>query len=158
MGYTHYWTFTKGKRGTSAETEAAYQKAMLECARVVRYWYLQNGGISGYTAHTKPGAYGGLTFNGKGAEGCETFIMREHYSENDRVGFCKTGRQPYDVLVVACLAILKYRLKDAFDLGSDGTRHDWIEGVQLAQTVLKRKIQIPSSIRPGTLTLVLNLA
>lgn len=158
MGYTHYWSFLKGKRNTAAETEASYQKAMLECAKVVKYWYDRNGGISGYTAHTKPGTYGGLGFNGKGEEGCEAFMMREHYSQNDRAGFCKTGRCPYDVLVVACLAILKYRLGDAFDVGSDGTRLDWAEGVQLAQTVLKRKIQIPDSIRPGTLKLAISIA
>jgi hypothetical protein len=153
VGYTHYWSFTKGKQ-TAAATEKAYQKAMLECANVVRYWYLQNGGISGYTAHTKPGSYGGLTFNGKGDEGCETFVMREHYSQNEKGNFCKTNNKEYDILVVACLAILKYRLKDAIEVSSDGTTYDWNRGVNLAQTILKRKVQIPSNIRQGALKAV----
>lgn len=153
MGYTHYWSFTKGKQ-TAAATEKAYQKAMIECAKVVRWWYEREGGISGYTAHTKPGSYGGLNFNGKGDEGCETFVMREHYSQNDRSGFCKTNREQYDILVVACLAILKYRLKDAIEVSSDGTTYDWNQGVNLAQTVLKRKVQIPDGICRGALKAV----
>ena len=146
MGYTHYWTFNKGKRGTAAETEAAYQQAMLDCAKVVNKYYQEHGGISGYTAHTKPGTYGGLTFNGKGEAGHETFIMREHYSQNDRTGFCKTAREPYDILVVACLSILAYRLGDAVSVYSDGTTADWKAGVSLAQYILKRKVTTPSTI------------
>lgn len=146
MGYTHYWTFNKGKRGTATETETAYQKAMLDCAKVVRYWYEREGGISGYTAHTKPGTYGGLTFNGKGDDGCEPFIMREHYNQNGRTDFCKTARRPYDILVVACLSILAYRLGDAISVYSDGDASDWHAGVNLAQTVLRRKVTVPTTI------------
>ena len=146
MGYTHYWTFNKGKRGTAAETEAAYQQAMLECAKVVRYYYEREGGISGYTAHTKPGTYGGLNFNGKGDSGHETFTMREHYTQNDRAGFCKTAQKPYDILVVACLAILAYRLEEAVSVYSDGDVSDWHDGINLAQTVLRRKVSVPETI------------
>ena len=147
MGYTHYWTFNKGKRGTAAEIEAAYQQAMLDCAKVVKYYYEKEGGISGYTAHTKPGTYGGLNFNGKGEDGCEPFTMREHYNQNTRSDFCKTGKQPYDILVTACLAILAYRLGDAFSAYSDGDSNDWYDGVNLAQTVLRRQIKIPLTVR-----------
>ena len=142
MGYTHYWTFNKGKRGTTAEIEAAYQQAMLDCAKVVKYYYEKEGGISGYTAHTKPGTYGGLNFNGKGEAGCEPFTMREHYNQNDRAGFCKTARKPYDILVTACLTVLAYRLGDAISVYSDGDSSDWYDGVNLAQTVLRRQIKV----------------
>lgn len=147
MGYTHYWTFNKGKRGTTAETEAAYQQAMLDCAKVVRYYYEREGGISGYTAHTKPGTYGGLNFNGKGEDGHEPFIMREHYNQNDRSSFCKTARKPYDILVTACLAVLAYRLGDAVSIYSDGDVDDWQDGVNLAQTILRRKVTVPTTIK-----------
>jgi hypothetical protein len=147
MGYTHYWTFNKGKRGTAAETEAAYQQAMLDCAKIVRHYYEREGGISGYTAHTKPGTYGGLNFNGKSEDGHETFIMREHYNQNDRSSFCKTARKPYDILVTACLAVLAYRLGDAISVYSDGDDSDWHDGVNLAQTVLRRKVTVPATIK-----------
>ena len=145
MGYTHYWTFNKGKRGTAAEIEAAYQQAMLDCAKVVKYYYEREGGISGYTAHTKPGIYGGLNFNGKGEAGHETFIMREHYNQNDRSSFCKTARKPYDILVTACLAVLAYRLGDAVSVYSDGDARDWEAGVSLAQIILRRKVTAPAT-------------
>lgn len=148
MGYTHYWTFNRGQKNTAAETEAAYQKAILECAKVVRHFYQKEGGIMGYTAHTKPGTYGGLNFNGKGLSGCEPFTMREHYNQNDRTGFCKTNGQPYDVLVTACLAILAYRLGDTISVYSDGTLEDWQAGIDLARAVIRRQVKAPSTIQP----------
>ena len=148
MGYTHYWSFVS-TRGKSRKIESLYQKAVLECAQVVRYWYTRQGGISGYTAHTKPGDYGGILFNGKGDNACEDFVLREHFTQNDNFNFCKTNRYEYDILVVACLAILTYRLGDAIQVSSDGDTSDWAAGVNLAQTVLRRRVKIPPGIRPG---------
>lgn len=148
MGYTHYWNLVSTK-GKSREIETQYQKAVLECARVVRYWYERQGGISGYTAHTKPGTYGGVCFNGKGDDGGEDFVLREHFNQNDNFNFCKTNRQEYDILVVACLAILAYRLGDNIIVSSDGYADDWEAGVNLAQTVIRRKVKVPPGVRIG---------
>lgn len=148
MGYTHYWTMTKAKRGQSAQLEKDYQLALLDCAKIVKAYYKENGGLSGYTAHTALGAYGGIELNGKGDDAHEPFILREHYVENFR-GFscCKTARKPYDIVVTACLIALKYHLGDNIDVSSDGNCCDWVEGLELAKRVLKRKtLEIPSTI------------
>jgi hypothetical protein len=143
MGYTHYWNFAKAPKGKASETEAAYQAALIECQRIVKAYYRENGGLSGYTAHAKTGQYGGLNVNGKGDDAHETFAMREHFSENDGFGFCKTARKPYDVVVTACLAVLAYRLPGLVTVSSDGRPKDWTEGVALARKVLRRKVPNP---------------
>ncbi len=101
--------------------------------------------LSGYSAHTN-GRYGGIEVNGKQDLAHESFILREHVNQNES-GFCKTARKPSDVVVAACLLILKYHLKDGFVLGSDGTQSDFADAVELASRVTRRKIKIPVSIR-----------
>jgi len=152
MGYTHYWTFKPAPKGLAKQAETKYQKAVEECTKVIQTYYKEYGGLSGYTAHTKD--YGGLNVNGKGDQAHETFAMREHYSQNiDKEGynsgfnFCKTARKPYDLVVVACLSIMKYQLGDLIDVQSDGDSIDWYDGVEYANKVLKRKVLIPASIR-----------
>lgn len=146
MGYTHYWS-TKVKRGNAAEIEAKYLKAVSECQKVVKAFYKEYGGLSGYSAHTKLGQYGGLMFNGKGDEGHEDFALREHFSQNEGFNFCKTAQKPYDLVVVACLAILKHRLGDSIEVSSDGDASDWLDGIEYARKVTKLKIKNPIADR-----------
>src|ERR1700687_2433976 len=135
MGYTHYWEF-KLIHGKANETEALYQRAIKDCARIIRSYSATKGGLWGYTAHTKVGKYGGIEVNGKGADGHETFRLREHFTQNlgsiCGYGFCRTAAKPYDVVVTACLVVLKHRLKGAFAVSSDGRREDWAHGTLLA--------------------------
>lgn len=151
MGYTHYWSFTAPKRGETAKIEKAYQKAIKECAKIARTYYLANGGLSGFSAHTEPGQYGGLKINGKGDEMHEDFTMREYFKQNlepDNWHFCKTARKPYDIVVVACLIVLEHRLPNNFRVDSDGYTQEWQDGLELAQRILKnKKLTIPKNIR-----------
>jgi hypothetical protein len=132
-----------------AELEFRYQKAIADIGKVARKWQraLPEGSydrLSGYTAHTKPGQYGGVLINGRGDRGHEDFALREHFSQNiDQFNFCKTARKPYDCVVVAALAILKHRLDDAIDVGSDGGAEDWDSGVALARSVTRLAIKNP---------------
>lgn len=149
MGYTHYFTFNKPKGVKAATLEQTYQSALKECAKLARAYNaactkagLTDNRLSGYTAHSKLGQYGGLQINGKADLAHESFELREHFSENG-AGFCKTAMKPYDVVVVACLAILKYRLGDAISVGSDGSGEDWDRGVALARRVIRRKVPNP---------------
>lgn len=146
MGYTHYVGFGQIPRGQAALNEAAYKQAVLECQRLVRAWSKKHGGISGYAAHCEPGTYGGLAFNGSRDSGAETFVMREHLNQNEDTWFCKTNRQPYDVLVTACLCILAYRLP-GLTVWSDGDSSDWADGLALAQASLRRKVKLPKGVR-----------
>lgn len=147
MGYTHYWTFRKPLKGKTQIVEKLYQRALRDCQRTIKAYYSINGGLSGYSAHTVVGLYGGLYVNGKGDNMHEPFILREHYTENINFNFCKTAQKPYDTVVVACLAILKHHLKDLIVVSSDGDSDDWKKGVNLGRLVLKKKLTTPLQIR-----------
>lgn len=151
MGYTHYWNVKKAPRGQTTQYEKAYQKAIIECAKVIRYYSETFGGLSGFSAHCEPKLYGGLKVNGSERVGaCEDFVMREHLSQNDDFNFCKTNSNPYDTVVTACLIILAHRLGPAIEVSSDGKADDWNDGLILARKVTGLKsIQIPDSIRPN---------
>ena len=151
MGYTHYWSVKKAPKGKATQTEKAYQKAILECAKVIRYYSETFGGLAGYSAHCEPRLYGGLKVNGSNRVGsCEDFVMREHFSENADFEFCKTRQYPYDTVVTACLIILKHRLGPFIDVSSDGRRDDWNDGLILARKVLGlKRIDIPETIQPN---------
>jgi hypothetical protein len=152
MGYTHYFAFKAPARGDAAAVEELYQSTLKEAQRIVSFYQKHATGLdrlSGYSAHTN--RYGGLNFNGKQENAHESFVLREHYKQNlDGTWggrFCKTAQKPYDVVVVAVLCLLKYRLGDLIDIGSDGRALDWAAGAALARAALKRKIQIPTTIK-----------
>lgn len=160
MGYTHYFSFKAPKRakGEAERVEKSYKTAIKHCQKIIQTYSKVNGGIAGYTAHSKLMQYGGVVCNGKTGEDCEDFVLREHYMQNleDRFGeFCKTGQNPYDVLVVACLIVLKHYLCDNIAIDSDGTKTDWSEGLLLARKITGLKsLKIPANIRPGSLRIV----
>lgn len=148
MGFTHYYGFNV-RKGNAEKNEKLYQQAIKDCHKVILAWQREHKGtecsLSGYSAHTKLGLYGGIRVNGKGKYSCEDFTLREHLKQNDSE-FCKTARRPYDTVVVACLAIMKFHLKDMFDVGSDGDYHDFVAGVNYANKVLRRtknKVNVP---------------
>ena len=152
MGYTHYWTFRSPAKGQAKSVEKAYQQAIKECSKIAKAYQKDALGyerLSGYTAHAPSWSYGGLHINGKSELAHENFTMREHFKQNLgwRNNFCKTAQKPYDVVVVACLIVLKHRLGKYFEVESDGLQHDWQTGLELAKQVLKlKKLSIPASI------------
>lgn len=152
MGYTHYWTFNKPKKGKARLTEKKYQSAVKDCAKLIRAHYIANGGLSGYSAHTEAGKYDGILFNGEGSDAHEDFSLRATYKENldsfgDGFNFCKTAQKPYDVVVVACLLILEHHLGDLIEVSSDGYLDDWYEGRNMVRRYLKNPdFQVPASI------------
>lgn len=150
MGYTHYWAFKtpERKKGEAERIDKLYKKALLECQRICKAYNKTATGLdrlSGFSAHTKLGQYGGLEVNGKRENRHESFSMREHYRQvlEEPFAFCKTARKPYDVAVTACLSVLKYRLGELISVSSDGNAEDWHAGVQLARSVLKRNVANP---------------
>lgn len=152
MGYTHCWTFKAPKRGETAKVNKAYKTAIHACQKMLIYWneihaHEPDQRLSGYSAHVKPGTYGGLKFNGARENAHEDFVLREHYKQNlepSAFNFCKTARKPYDVPVTACLAILKHYLGDYIELSTDGKTADWSQGVGLAKAALNNlKIKNP---------------
>lgn len=146
MGYTHYFGPKAGTKQAAAVLERKYKLAIKRCQQIAVAYKAQHGGLAGYTAHTKPGMYGGLNINGSGDAGHETFLMREHFSENAN-DFCKTARKPYDTVVTACLIVLAHYLGDAFEVSSDGDSRYWQDGLMLARQVTKLKgLSVPDGI------------
>jgi len=145
MGYTHYLTIPKTKpvKGTAERNEKRYQLAIKDCQRIIRRFSKLNGGLSGFTAHTKVGKYGGIEVNGSRENGHETFILREHFRDNEDFSFCKTAQKPYDVVVVACLTVLQHRLKGAVKVASDGDTKEWEQGVAMAKRVTGLQLSNP---------------
>ena len=132
MGLTHYWAIETTKKGM----ERKYQRALFKCAQLVRAYSEKYGGISGFTAHTEPGLYKGLHINGSKNSGMgEDFVLTEKFKENEPQSFCKTNGHEYDILVVACLHILKHELGESFNWSSDHRPEHLLPGKQLAQKV-----------------------
>lgn len=160
MGYTHYWTFCRPKRGTAKQVNKAYLDAIKECQNLIREYSRVNGGLSGYSAHTEPGEYHGVNVNGSRENGHETFTLRERLSDYfKRDGrpsdFCKTAQKPYDIVVVACLCVLSHRLGDTIAVNSDGDSIDWILGLELARRITgDNRIAMPKLIRTRRLVAV----
>ncbi len=141
MGYTHYW------RSTSvAPSDEQIARAFQDLRIIVdaqQALLANNLGKPG----TKPeisSAHSAVAFNGVEPNDFETFTIALAHSLH---GFCKTGRRPYDVVVVACLCALSDRLGPAIHVTSDGYSHEWEDGRQLAAHTLGRSIRVPTSVR-----------
>lgn len=163
MGYTHYFEFLIPSGRSTKALELCYQSAVKDCAKIAREYNAlckakgdDMGRLSGFSAHTKPGEYGGLEINGKEHLKCEAFTLREHFKQNfayendtgtfnmkNGLNFCKTRQFPYDVVVTACLAVLKQKLGNAIRVTSDGDAEAFQLGTELARKILKRKVPNP---------------
>jgi len=151
MGYTHYWSFNRIPKGQTVQVERAYQRAVRKCSQVIQAYSKEHGGLSGFSAHAPLGIYSGVNVNGSERAGqCEDFILRERFKLNEFGNFCKTNRHPYDIVVVACLIILKSELKDLIIVNSDGFYEDWTAGLALIRSTIScsRGYNIPNSIQP----------
>jgi hypothetical protein len=72
-----------------------------------------------------------IWFNGVGKDSHETMaVYRDKLGSN----FCKTSRKPYDVVVVALLCIMNHVAPYSWDIGSDGDKHEWEDGLALARS------------------------
>jgi hypothetical protein len=123
MGYTHYWKHHESFSEFQWRCLQEYTRAVIAEA--------ERGGI-----HVcDPMGHGEepditdeiISLNGVGNEGCETFwIARE--AEGDAFEFCKTRRNPYDVVVTTLLAFANHMMGDAgFSISSDGGPEAFLE-------------------------------
>jgi len=136
MGYTHYFKKAGLKRVSDedwSQFECEVKRAIAKCEVPVAFEYDE--------AHKLPIVDGALIkFNGIGDDGHETFYLERNLSDFE---FCKTANKPYDILVVAVLALAKDIFGDWFDVSSDGDSEDWEAGVKLASEVAGREIKNP---------------
>ena len=134
MGYTQYWNTIK------RTNESGYKKALIEIRKVLE---LKKDILAGSDGTGDPDFKTDIYINGKHDDSHETFFLPDTLKQIKKSDFCKTNRKPYDVVVVACLAILKKHLGKDLLLCTDGTAKDWEEGCNLASKVLQKNIRNP---------------
>ena len=130
MGYTHYFAFVnkEGKKDTKINKSkfAAASAIVKELAKTAEGMKIKLAGPDGkgkpiFTRKE-------IAFNGVGDEMCESFYMDAdgRFMEEYVYGtpFCKTCREPYDLLVCLTLLAFKHVFKDRFDYSSDGTTRE----------------------------------
>jgi hypothetical protein len=137
MGHTNYLSInipTKGIR----ELEESYQLAIKQMNKLIRSYQSEVKSIdakhparlSGYSAYTSNKEYTGINFNGTQEDACEPFILREHFKENISHGI-KTNQGYYDVVVKACMLLLKHYLPDQVQVSCDGNADDFKGSIDL---------------------------
>lgn len=130
MGYTHYWT-PKPLAAEEMNKAATAIKAIIGVSDVE---------VCGPDGYGKPCLTAeNISFNGAGSfdEDYETFFV----DDSGAPQFCKTDRQPYDVVVTAVLTYLA--AEHGFEVGSDGNASDWEAGGKLATLALGKTFPNP---------------
>lgn len=74
-----------------------------------------------------------IAFNGVVEESCEVFMLDR---EDPKLDSCNTGRQPYDIAVMAALIVLKKHLRSTFRVFPAGTEEDWMPAKSICSYVL----------------------
>ena len=143
MGFTHYWYLNE-----KANNVSAFVKTTAEMSRIIQsHQSIIAGQDGGGKPDLRPDT---VIFNGQGDEDSyETFLFEPYGNrpspseEGKDFAFCKTACKPYDIVVVACLAVAAENLGAGIEVSSDGNRSDWVEGVALASRVLGRDVPNP---------------
>ena len=139
MGYTHHWDWGKPKE-RSPESKKAYNLAKKDIIKIIKA--NMNILANGIGEHkSKPYIADEIIFNGIGDNAHESFFIPDSLKKYMRSDFCKTAQKEYDIVVVACLAVLKDHLQDIINIS--GQRDKWHKGVQMASEALKREIKNP---------------
>lgn len=129
MGYTHYWTQKKFLVKTQWNPLCeAVKKLIMANVREIPVDYESD------EPNKRPEiSRQMIRFNGRGDNGCETFVLMNVNKQHDE--YCKTGREPYDVIVMATLMLASY-YNPSFDWSSDGTDMDeFLPAFTLAKAV-----------------------
>lgn len=81
-----------------------------------------------------------VRLNGYGENSHESFVWekvcpepQEWVKEGGFYDFCKTNRKPYDVVVTALLLAVQEAYGGAVRISSDGSPHEWEDGLRLFQ-------------------------
>jgi len=116
LGYTHYWTL----KGCAPADD--WHAAITDIRKLLK----TKGKLVQFESDTAaPPTVDALEvrFNGVGNMGHETFSIRsdgETGTHRPGWAFCKTARKPYDLVVTACLLVLKAKMPLWIELDSDG--------------------------------------
>lgn len=137
MGYTHYWTIRKP--GELPSMKAALSNMLLIIQKAKARGIALEGTV---LTDIATGDVESFDVNSAAPLSYEPFVFPNGGPRGER-DFCKTEHKPYDVVVVACLATAKYFLGRDIKVESDGRRHEWEEGCELARAATGLNITNP---------------
>ncbi len=148
MGYTHYWYLNK-----QSEEGSRFNQTIVDMGKIVaEKWSL----LAGWDGEGGPEVgRNRVRYNGIEDDSHETFAFQRFGSEGQSFSHspedqgkdfscCKTAQKPYDVVVVACLAVAAQVIGDGIEVSSDGDPEEWEDGATLASVVLGRKVPVPN--------------
>ncbi len=138
MGYTHRYILLAEPTGQQVAAVAADVRGFIDLAGIPLGdgTFHETAPGSGYLVDgTEPVVTDQcIKLNGLGYDGCESFWfpvdaeyreLREAWGIDPNAFFCKTARQPYDVVVFATIIALKHHLGEGVVVGTDGfSDHD----------------------------------
>ena len=122
MGYTHYW---RQPEAVDADKFAAFTKKVAMIIRVADDAGIPLGDVMGQGSPDLSATM--VSFNGFAQFGYESFVLEN----GEEFSFCKTAQRPYDAVVTATLICLKKEFGNAYQVSSDGSWDEWIEGRNL---------------------------
>ena len=157
MGYTHYWYLNKQSeevKEVNGINGSQFGRATIDIGKIIDASRVL---LAGWDGNGEPEVnVDKVSFNGIGDDGHETFVFQRFGTQKDRqsplspedaykdFAFCKTAQKPYDIIVVACLAVADQVIGDGIEVSTDGDVDDWDKGVAFASRVLGRDVPVPS--------------
>lgn len=139
MGYTHYWSKKKDISHKAWDKFLVDAQVVIDSSPVVIQYEWDDKYKPLLTSDE-------IRFNGRGDDGHETFSLKRHFvfrdyrpDADEDFDFCKTAQKPYDLVVVAVLALAKHHFGNRLNVSSDGERGDWVEGVAFLNEALMRE-------------------
>jgi hypothetical protein len=140
MGFSHYWRPTSGINSADWAPIIDDTTRLIDAFNTPAIKVALKGGDGREIAPEVNARV--IHFNGVGRTGYEDFYFER---EGKSFNFCKTGRQPYDTLVCAVLAVIAGHT-DVCTITSNGGRADWAPAVAWASQVLGREVLIPVTV------------
>ena len=127
LGYTHHWKLIKTyKCMITKEVQEDIRKVLNKCKDIL------TGPEVVPTEDMLPEVTEKIiTFNGRGEDAHEDFVFVPFSGPNN----CKTAKKPYDMVVTACLIILKVFYEERIEVHTDGLAKDWEHGANLLKAI-----------------------
>jgi hypothetical protein len=139
MGYTHYY------RGWLTLNEALIE----DIKRIIDASGVQIAGPNG-VGLPELVAGEGISLNGAGEEMHETFSLVHGVNHTGIESFCKTAREPYDLVVCTILLRASNRSKLVVQSDGDWNNEEWVAARELYLDIFGEEARKPKHLREAT--------
>jgi hypothetical protein len=146
MGYTHYWNRDESLMfpQDSLDFYAEFTRYAVQVIQTAEKQGIQLADLSG--EHLGAWRVDGesVRLNGYGKDAHESFVWEKVCPKPQGFyDFCKTARNPYDVVVTALLLGAREAYGDAVRISSDGSPSEWEDGLRLFQQATGLVVTVP---------------